>query len=201
MGNTKERAEDPVVYVCIDCEASGPVPGLYNLVSLGAVGVVAEAGSHRVLENDLYLELKPAFEGFQREAMKIHGITRKHLEEHGLEPQLAMKKLRDWSRKLRRSKRDHLVFVGHNAPFDWMFISWYFTYTKVKNPFGYKALDTKALAMGKLDIPWLATNKDVIERHIPEVGREDMKQKHRADYDARYQARILAGLLDYKPKR
>ena len=109
-----------------------------------------------------------------------------------------MRDLRRWALSLRRAKGDRLVFVGHNAPFDWSFIAYYFIWAKVANPFGYKALDTKALAMGKLDIPWLATNKDVITERIPAVGREDMKQKHRADYDARYQARILAGLLDYR---
>ena len=198
MGDPREKASDPVVYVCIDCEASGPVPGIYNLVSLGAVPVVKDGARHRVLDDDLYLEFKPVFPGFSREAMGIHKITRKHLETHGLEPKLAMKRLAKWALGLRPTKKEHLVFVGHNAPFDWSYISYYFTWAKVRNPFGYKALDTKALAMGKLDIPWLATNKDVITQRIPAVGHEDKSQKHRADYDARYQARILAGLLDYR---
>ena len=200
MGKTKENASDPVVYVCIDCEASGPVPGLYNLVSLGAVPVVEEAGRHKILGNELYLEFQPAFPGFEREAMKIHGISRKHLEEKGVDPREGMSILRKWALSLRRTKADVLVFVGHNAPFDWSYIAYYFAWAKVRNPFGFKALDTKALAMGKLDVPWLATNKDVIAERIPSVGREDMTQKHRADYDARYQARILAGLLDYRRK-
>ena len=200
MGDSKEKGSDPVVYICIDCEASGPVPGIYNLVSLGAVAVVAvgDGRRHKVLDDQLYLELKPAFDGFQREAMNIHKITRKHLEEEGLDPREAMDQLRKWALKCRRSKKDHLVFVGHNAPFDWSYISYYFVHTKVRNPFGYKALDTKALAMGVLGVPWLATTKETIEKHCPQIGREDKKQKHRADYDARYQAEILVALLDYK---
>src|SRR5688572_24997587 len=162
----KERPDDPVLYVCIDCEASGPAPGLFNLVSIGAVPVVApppgSGGRHRVLDEDLYLELKPAFPGFEPDAMKIHGITREHLEEHGTESREAMRQLREWALSLAKAG-EHLVFVGHNAPFDWMYISWYFIWAEVANPFGYKALDTKALAMGKLGVPWLATNKDVIE--------------------------------------
>jgi len=195
-----EKPDDPVVYVALDCEASGPVPGLYNLVSIGAVPVIQDGKRHRVLDDELYIEFKPVFPGFQREAMSIHGITRGHLNKHGVDPKQGMKQLKDWALGLRRSTNDKLVFVGHNAPFDWSYISYYFTWAKIRNPFGYKALDTKALAMGKLDIPWLATNKDVLEQYMPEIGSEDMSQKHRADYDARFQARILAALLDYDPK-
>ena len=45
------------------------------------------------------------------------------------------------------------------------------------------------------------SSAQIAPRHIPSVGSEDLKQKHRADYDARYQARILAGLLDHQPRR
>jgi hypothetical protein len=55
--------------------------------------------------------------------------------------------------------------------------------------------------MGKRDIPWLATNKDVLAERLPDIGKEDLKLKHRADYDARYQARILVALLDLERKR
>lgn len=188
----------PVLYICIDCEASGQVPGLYNLVSLAAVPVIEKGGHHELLDDELYLEFRPVFPGFEAGAMKIHKLSRKHLEEKGIDPKKGMKVLRDWALSLRPTRQHQLVFVGHNAPFDWSFIAYYFAWAKVKNPFGFKALDTKALAMGKLDIPWLATNKDVLAARLPQVGPEDLKLKHRADYDARYQAHILAALLDYR---
>lgn len=40
------------------------------------------------------------------------------------------------------------VFVGLNAPFDWSFINYYFHYLLKSNPFGFAALDIKALYMG-----------------------------------------------------
>lgn len=197
MSREKEDPNRPVLYVCVDCEASGPVPGLFNLVSLAAVPVVEEKGRHRVLDDDLYLEFKPVFPGFEREAMRIHKLSREHLEEHGIDPRKGMRQLRRWVLARRPTKRHQPVFVGHNAPFDWSYVAYYFAWTKVKNPFGWKALDTKALAMGKLDLPWLATTKDVLAKHLPDLGKEDLSRKHRADYDAAYQARILAALLDY----
>lgn len=197
---TNESPTDPVVYVCLDLEASGPVPGLYNLVSLGAVPVLPDGRRHRVVEDTLYLEFKPLFPGFQREAMRIHGITRRHLERTGEDPRKGMRILRDWAVQWRKQiPGAQLVFVGHNAPFDWSFIAYYYAYFKMRNPFGYKALDTKALAMGTLGLPWLATNKDILAERLPDLPVEDKGQKHRADYDARYQAQLLVGLLDYQP--
>src|SRR5204863_24892 len=84
-----------------------------------------------------------------------------------------------------------IVLVGHNAAFDWSYISYYFTLFKIPNPFGYKALDIKSLAMGRLRIGWFETSKENLEALLPSVPRQDLKQAHRADYDALYQAHIL----------
>ena len=41
------------------------------------------------------------------------------------------------------------VFVGFNAPFDWMFVNEYFHRHLGRNPFGHVAVDIKAYAMGR----------------------------------------------------
>ena len=108
-----------------------------------------------------------------------------------------MEALREWAKG--NSKRTRCVFVGHNAPFDWSFVAYYFAYAGMENPFGYNALDTKALAMGKLDLGWLETSKENLQRLLPLPVQEEGKV-HNAVYDARYQALILASLLNL-PKR
>lgn len=62
-------------------------------------------------------------------------------------------------------------------------------------PFGYKALDTKALATGKLNIHWFDSSKEVLAERLG-LPVEDLGLKHRADYDARYQAELLIKLLE-----
>ncbi len=47
------------VYFSVDVEASGPVPGLYNLVSIGAVPVGRDAESWKPEDERFYVELKP----------------------------------------------------------------------------------------------------------------------------------------------
>jgi DNA polymerase III epsilon subunit-like protein len=165
------------------------------MLSVGAVEVVRGDDGWKPGES-LYLELQPLpGAGDDPGAAEVHGLDTALLAREGMEPGEAMRELRSWS--LERSGGREPVFVGHNAPFDWSFISWYFVRFGVENPYGYKALDTKAMAMGALRLPWFDTHKERLARELEGLPAEDMSQKHRADYDAAYQARILCALLGH----
>ena len=185
-----------VVYFSVDVEASGPVPGLYNLVSIGAVPIVRRAGSWAPEDQRFYVELQPIGGAFDAEAMAVHGIPRERLEGSGTPAERAMRELSDFVRRRARSTGARAVFVGHNVGFDWSYISYYFTLFKISNPFGYKALDIKSLAMGRLRIGWFETNKENLQVLLPTVQRMDARKVHRADYDALYQAHLLCALLN-----
>lgn len=185
--------EDRIAYFCVDIEASGTVPGLFSMLSLGVVEVRGGRGNWAPGAS-LYLELKPLPEaGEDPGAMRVHDLDPERLAAEGREPARAMEDLRAWT--LERAGGADPVFVGHNAPFDWSFVSWYFVKFGVPNPFGYKALDTKALAMGALRLPWPEAHKTRLSERLEEVPAEDTSRKHRADYDAFYQAQILCALL------
>jgi len=180
-------------YFCIDIEANGPVPGLYDMVSLGAVCVQPIDGKLRKGES-FYIELKPTAPRIEAEAAAIHGLDLELLKKNGLERKEACDSLANWVKQntLENSKA---VFVGHNAPFDWSFISWIYAAEDLPNPFGYKALCTKSLAAGVLDLHWFDTNKEILAEKL-DLNQEDTGLKHRADYDAMYQADILIRLLE-----
>jgi ribonuclease T len=192
---TAERA----TWFCIDIECTGPVPGLYDMISLGAVAVRRGADGELELGERFYVELRPESEREDPGTRAIHGLDVDGLREHGTPRRQAMEQLRDWVRAQTRPGTKP-VFVGHNAPFDWSFVAWCYAAEEMPNPFGYKALDTKALATGVLDIHWFDSNKGVIAHRLG-LPSEDMGQKHRADYDAWYQALILKGLLDHAAAR
>ena len=180
-------------YFCLDCEASGPVPPLYNLLSIGVTAVHRE-GAHHVLGASAYFELKPIFPGFDPGALAVCGLDPERLRREGLDPEDALKQLAAFVRA-HNEGGGKPVFVGHNAVFDWSHIAYYYAHFGMENPFGYKGLDTKSLAMGVLGIPWEDTSKEMLERLL-RLPPQDPAQVHRADYDAEYQARILQALLD-----
>jgi DNA polymerase III alpha subunit (gram-positive type) len=180
-------------YYSIDVEASGPVPGLYNLVSVGATVVLPGPDGRLSLGETFYAELRPVFAGHVEEANAVHGLDLARLQREGQEPRMAMQDLKRFvERTLAPETRP--VFVGHVAVFDWMYVAWYFAWCGMENPFGYKGIDTKSLAMGVLGLPWEETSR---ERLADELGlaRQQTATVHRADADAEHQARLLVGLL------
>ncbi len=179
-------------WFCIDIECSGPVPALYDMISLGAVAV-HERGGALELGDTLYLELRPESEQVDPGAMAVNGLDIERLRAEGLPRRDAMARLSAWT-LANTDPGTEAVFVGHNAPFDWSFVAWCYAAEGMRNPYGYKALDTKALAAGVLNVHWLETDKGLLSRRLG-LPPEDMSQKHRADYDAMYQAEILRGLL------
>jgi DNA polymerase III epsilon subunit-like protein len=184
-----------VTYFCVDVEASGPVPPLYNLLSIGAT-VVRPEGNRHVIGESFYVELKPVFPGFEAEALAVCGLDVERLRREGAEPREALERLTAWVLEQNRGSRERPVFVGHNAVFDWSYLAYYFAHYGLENPFGYKGIDSKSLAMGRLGISWNDTSKDVLEKLL-KLPPQDPTQIHRADYDAHYQALILRALLDH----
>jgi DNA polymerase III epsilon subunit-like protein len=190
------RSTSTPVYFSIDVEASGPVPALYNLVSIGAVPVTYRGSTWEPEEDRFYVELKPLFRGFDPDSMAVHGISREHLERKGAPPLEAMQRLTRFVEKRVRPVRGRAIFVGHNAVFDWAYINYYYEFHYLPNPFGYKALELKSFAMGCLGIDWLDSNKERLQELLPAIPPQDASLVHRADYDALYQAQILCALLN-----
>jgi len=186
---------DPkTVYFCVDIEASGPVPSLFNMVSIGGVEVRLEGDRH-VRGDTFYYELQPVADGFVPEAMAIHGISEAHLRAHGTPAKEVMAGIADWVRA-HVGPGERPLFVGHNAPFDWMYVAWYFAWAGMENPFGYNALDTKALMMGRHPRPWKQCNKETLLELHPQLKAPRPEDVHNALADAEFQADILIALLD-----
>ena len=173
----------PDVYISVDIEASGPVPSRYSMVSIGACLVDDP-------DVTFYAELKPDNPDFEPSAMAIHGLTFEHLEAEGADPQDAMNAFAAWI-TAEVPAIAYPVFVGFNAPFDWMFVSHYFHRYVGSNPFGHAALDIKAYFMGLHSIDWSATGLSLIQAHY---GMNGALTHHALD-DAQVQARLFKAML------
>jgi DNA polymerase III epsilon subunit-like protein len=188
--------ETRTTYFCVDIEASGPVPSLYDMISLGAVVVAADPASGRLtIGETFYEEIQPQAPNFEERTIPIHGLTPAHLHANGISRREFAQRLADWVAAQTRPGTTP-TFVGHNAPFDWSFVAWVYAAEGMPNPFGYKALCTKSLSAGVLKLHWLDSNKELLAERLS-LPTEDLGQKHRADYDAHYQAQILIRLLEH----
>jgi DNA polymerase III epsilon subunit-like protein len=101
-----------------------------------------------------------------------------------------MARLADWLGEVARDRRP--VFVGFNAPFDWMFVADYFWRFLGRNPFGISALDLKSYYMGREAIErWELTRRVFVDERLGLPADHN----HNALDDARGQARLTKALL------
>lgn len=184
-------------YFCADIESSGPAPGLHNLLSVGITHVRRHEGSYRLF-SDFYIELRPTFPRFNDAAMAVNGLDAERLKREGVPPKDALARIAQWVRAQQKSPKERPVFVAHNAPFDWMFLVYYFEWFEVENPFGHSAIDTKALAMGLMDIPWNQTSLRQVALLFPSLQPRDLTKLHHAGHDARYQAEVFAAMMNHR---
>lgn len=167
------------IFISVDVETSGPVPGEYSMLTLGACLVDDDAVTFE-------MSLKPIGAGFDPEAMKVTGLSLKTLEREGLAPGEAMAGFAEWIARVSEGM-GRPVMVGFNAPFDWSFVNYYFHSFLGSNPFGFTCVDVKAVYMGATGSTWTDTRSSAISRHLEPTLSGD----HDALHDARYQAELF----------
>lgn len=171
--------DKPEIFISVDVETAGPIPGEFSLLSIGSC-VATDP------DMTFYCELQPINDNADAAAMEVSGLSLMKLTETGLEPALAMASFARWLEQI-SGDGGQVVFVGFNAPFDWSFVNYYFHRFEGKNPFGFTALDIKALYMGATGCQWSDTRSSRIAEHLEPRLRGD----HDALHDALYQAEIF----------
>lgn len=171
------------IFVSVDIEADGPIPGDYSMVSLGACLVDNP-------EVGFYIEIKPISDKFIPEAIGVTELDRNRLIADGTEPQVAMQQFADWIQKMCGAE-GRPVFVAFNATFDWMFAHWYFEHFLGQDPFGISGWDIKAYYAGVAKkYLWAETSKNKLDKEFLSAR----PHTHNALDDAREQAEIFERL-------
>ncbi|HKZ43754.1 MAG TPA: 3'-5' exonuclease [Anaerolineales bacterium] len=170
-------------YISIDVETSGPNPGQYSMLSIGACTLTEP-------RQTFYIELKPDKAGFRQDALAISGLSMETLANDGTPPKESMQKLADWLKEV-IPEEERPLFVAFNAPFDWMFINDYFMRYLGFNPFGHAALDIKSYFMGQEKVKWSQTSMRYISDHLDGNG----PLSHNALQDAIDQAKLFEKML------
>ncbi|WP_026210703.1 3'-5' exoribonuclease domain-containing protein [Flexithrix dorotheae] len=160
-------------YIMVDIESDGPIPGIYSMVSFGAV-VVEES-----LQKTFFAQLKPISENWIEEALQVSGYSRKECMDFE-EPKQVMENFENWI--MENSKGKH-IFISDNNGFDWMFVCWYFHKFLKRNPFGFSSQNLGSLYKGM--------EKDVFKnfKHLRKT-----KHTHHPVDDARGNAEALLAM-------
>lgn len=175
------------VYISVDVESAGPIPGKFSLLSIGACLVENPSIS-------FYVELKPINSNFIKEALEVSSFDLDDLARTGVEPLEAMRAFGEW---ISSNADEHKpVFVGFNGCYDWQFVNWYFHAFLSTNPFGFGGVDIKSYYMGLRDKDWSESTSS----QLPDEFKPESRQTHNALEDAIAQASIFSKMREFASK-
>lgn len=184
----KEDGPAAECFISVDVETSGPIPGLYSMLSIGAC--VVRSGEECAPEGaagTFYCTIRPLEEaGSDAAALAVAGLSLEELARTGNSPEEAMSRFEEWVAAAYGDGKP--VFVGLNAAFDWSFVNYYFHRFLGRNPFGFSALDIKSLYMGTVGSSWADTRSS---RMIATLGIPANETSHHALEDAIAQAKLF----------
>ncbi|MCX4584978.1 3'-5' exoribonuclease [Streptomyces sp. NBC_01481] len=188
------RRVKPSLYISVDIEADGPIPGPYSMISFGAA-VAGRQDAEGYVPQDpeaytFYRELRPISEDFVPEALAVSGLDRDRLIAEGSEPAAALAEFGDWVREVSAGAQP--VMCGYPASYDWTFLYWYLIRFTGASPFGHSGcLDMKTLYATKAHLPLRAVAKGTMPREL--LSRR--RHTHHALDDAIEQAELFSNLM------
>jgi len=166
------------IYISVDIEADGPIPGRYSMLSLGAAAFTLPKN----LVDTFTVNLKPLPEAKQDSATmewwKRQPEAWKAATADPKEASEASQAFIAWVNVFQEYKP---VFVAYPSGFDFTFVYWYLMDLCKESPFSFSALDIKSYAMAVLKRPY----RECTKKNMPKVWFEGIpKHDHVAINDA-----------------
>lgn len=184
--------EESQVYIVVDIEADGPVPGLFSMLSLGAVATTDEREI-----SSFYQKILPLSGASQEPSTMAWWKTQPEAwAEVNSDAKPAHKVMSDFVEWLDGLGKKPM-FVAHPVSFDYTFVSWYLWKFTGGNPFvnGFSApvaLDMSSFIAGKFGLSY----SDSMRSNLPEWMRLGMPEhSHNALDDAKGFSVILRNVL------
>jgi hypothetical protein len=175
------------IYVSIDVETDGPIPGPHSMLSLGAAAYSAD--KTLVATFSVNFETLPGAQAHPKTAQwwSTQPAAWAACRRDPRPPADAMASFARWTRALPGVP----VFVAYPAGFDFLFVHWYLMKFVGESPFSHSALDIKTFAMAVLKIDYRQSTK----RNMPKRWFEDLPHNHIALDDAIEQGALFCNML------
>lgn len=187
------QALDPI-YVSIDVEANGPIPGPYSMLSIGAAAfkypdptpVSVHTANLFCLPGAEIME--PSTAEFWRKHEKEYAAT----QEGRVMPIEAMRAFNRWLCTL-APQTNQLACVAWPLGFDWGFVNWYLIRFVGRNAMGLSGIDLRTMAWAVRGGEFRGTNKKSLPK---EWFPRSAPHTHVAVEDAIEQGGLFIRVLD-----
>lgn len=197
-GGVRRRETALDAYFSADVETDGPIPGPYSILSFALVFAGSFDGSKfkrpENYRSSFYKELRPISDEFQEEALRVNGLDRTQLSNHGAPPEVAMNEAFAWIKKT--AGEGNPVLVAFPLSFDWTWLYWYFTrFSSKGSPFGHsQCFDIKTAVAIKAKMPISLAAR----ARLPDALVPVHRNTHHALDDAIAQAEIFANVFEWR---
>ena len=182
------------IYISIDVETDGPIPGQNSMLSLGAAAFLY--GNLSPIASLAYnLQSLPgaspdpdtmAWWGREEQAEAW-----KACREQPQNPGLVMHNFLDWVQSISKVNDAKPVCVAYPSGFDFLFVYWYLIKFTGKSPFSFSCLDIKTYAMAMLKKGYRECSK----KGMPKRWFSDAPHTHKAVDDAIEQGQLFMNML------
>lgn len=188
----KKKKKNTEIYISVDIETDGPIPGPHSMLSFGAAAFTADGTMVDTFTRNLELldgaSAHPDTDRFWNENPIAFKTTRTNLTTPGD----AIGDFIAWVDAL----NGRAVFVAYPAGFDFTFMYWYMIRFAGRSPFSFSALDMKSFAMVLLDSGY----RDATKRAMPRRWFSKRRHTHVALDDAIEQGELFANMLAERDK-
>lgn len=182
-----EKAGTGEIYVSVDVEVDGPIPGPHSMLSFGCAAYLPTktlvgtfAANLELLPDSAGHPDTTAWWATQPEAWAA-------CRHDPQPPAQAMLACVDWIESLPGKP----VFVGYPVAFDFMFFYWYLIRFVGRSPFSFAALDIKTMAMTMLKSEYRRSTKG----NMPPRWFDPLPHTHVALDDAIAQGALFCNML------
>lgn len=180
-------AKQPEVYVSVDIEADGPIPGPHSMLSIGAIAY-DETGKELATYSANLDTLPgatphPKMQAWWQQFPEAWATCR----ENTRRPEVVMPEFAEWVDKL----PGNAIFVAWPATWDFMWIYWYLIRFTETRPFGEHGIDMRSYAMGMRKRSFRESGKP----YLPQRWFSEQEHNHIALDDAREQGALFVSML------
>jgi len=182
---------DKELYVSIDVEADGPIPGMNSMLSFGSAVFDINGNLWNTFECNLELLPEATSEVKTMEWWKTQPEAWEHCRKDLLSPSVVMNSYYVNMVHLSEQLNKKLVCIGYPITYDFMFLYWYLMKFAGKSPFSFSGIDIKTIAMMMMKRPYTKIGKSSMPKRWFE-GAE--KHTHTPLEDAKGQGRMFVNM-------
>lgn len=183
------------LYVSVDIEADGPIPGPHSMLSLGAVALLPSGKEVGAFEVNF-----ECLEGAKGDPETLEWWSKQsrdvweHIRKDARPPKEGVGAFVSWVNQLSAEHKLPPVCVAYPAGFDFTFLYYYIRFFGFDSPFSFSCLDIKSYAAAKLGVPY----RKAVKKNMPKSWFKGLPpHTHKGLDDAREQGLLFLNILNH----